>query len=216
MTEEIVNGNLAQPQAELQNKTENEATTPEAEESQVLIPVKFNKEIKELTQSEAATLAQKGMKYDLIAEDYSCLKEISAQHGKSVTQFLEELKTESQAKRREALTEKCGGDQELAEHILKLEAEKNNNGDMGFAELKKNFPEYNSAEDLPDEVLKAAELKGTLLLDELLRYRLAEKKRSDEAIKNQKFSENVSVGSQLNQRGRENPETAEFLRGLWK
>lgn len=215
MTDEKVTKN-AIPEADVQEKTGNTATTPKTEKETVLIPIKFNKEVKELTVEEATELAQKGLKYDLISEDYKTLRELSAQNGKSVAQFLSELKTKREAKRRKELAEKCGGDVDLAEHILKLETKKDYNNGSGFAELKEQFPEFNAEDELPDEVLEAARLKGTLLLDEYLRYRLAESKRAGEAQKKQKLSENVSIGSQLNRKGADSPETAEFLRGLWK
>ena len=68
-------------------------TTPHNAEKEIIIPIKFNKEVKELTLSQAAELAQKGMKFDLISEDYERLKKISRISGKSVPEFLNQLET---------------------------------------------------------------------------------------------------------------------------
>ena len=39
--------------------------------------------------------------------------------------------------------------------------------DNGFAELKENFPHFESADSLPPQVLENSKLKGTLLLDKV-------------------------------------------------
>ncbi len=192
----------------------NEDTTP-LEAQEIKIPIKFNKEIREIPLDEAAVLAQKGMKFDLISDDYKTLKELSIKNKKSVTEFLENLKTEDYNNRVKELTEKCGGDETLAQHIIDLE----NGGDQnlhGFEELKKYFSNIKTPEDLPFAVREAAELKGTLLLDEYLRYLLKQKNEREEALKINRFSKEASVGSQLNRKGNITPEASEFLRGLWR
>ncbi len=182
---------------------------------EVVIPVKFNKEIKNLTAEEAAVFAQKGMKFDLIAKDFETLREISRKNGKSVAQFIEQLKSEQYSKRKEELLEKCSGDEELAEHIISLES--GENSDLkGFDELKTYFPKIKDINQLPEKVIENAKLKGTFLLDEYLRYRLEEKRRSGEAISLQEENSNISLGSQLNKKADTNPETLEFLKGLWR
>ncbi len=85
-----------------------------------------------------------------------------------------------------------------------------------FKELKDNFPEIKSIEDLPESVIENAKQSGKPLLDEYLRYRLLQEKAIKENVSAQKNAENSSVGSQLNKSRGENPETAEFLKGLWR
>ncbi len=189
----------------------NEATTP----PNIVIPVKFNKEIKELTLEEATLLAQKGMKLDLIAKELELLKNLSGQEGKSVPQFLQQLQLEKNEKLRESLMEKCSGDQELVEKIILLE-HKAPSQVSGFDEVKQYFPNIKSLEDLPEAVVEAAKLKGTFLLDEYLRYLLAQKKRQEKSIKNQEKTENLSLGSQLNRSRPTSIESEEFIKGLWK
>lgn len=85
-----------------------------------------------------------------------------------------------------------------------------------FKELNESFPEIKSIEDLPKSVIENAIKSGKPLLDEYLRYRLLQEKAVKENVSAQKNAENSSVGSQLNKSRGENPETAEFLKGLWR
>jgi hypothetical protein len=85
-----------------------------------------------------------------------------------------------------------------------------------FKELNESFPEIKSIEDLPKSVIENAIKSGKPLLDEYLRYRLLQEKAIKENVSAQKNAENSSVGSQLNKSRGETPETAEFLKGLWR
>ena len=60
------------PEADL--PTAAEETTPAAFESDPFLEIKFNKELIQLDRDNAVTLAQKGMKYDSIKEEYERLK----------------------------------------------------------------------------------------------------------------------------------------------
>lgn len=205
------------PDANVENiKDETTATIPQEDSKEIFIPVKFNKEIKNLSINEASQLAQKGMKFDAVKDEYDTLKMLANKNGKSIAEFLRMLKENQYQQRREELAKKCGGDFSLAEHILSLEENDNRADVLGFEELKKEFPHFKTLEELPVEVLENARLKGRMLLDEYLRFRLAEKKRIQLATKTQKIAENTSLGSQINRDGVVNPETLEFLKGLWK
>lgn len=187
------------------------ATIPQSIE----IPVKFNKKIQKLTIDEASELAQKGMKFEAISEDYELLKQLAGKSGKSVSQYLQWLKADGLEKRKAELLEKCGGDDALAEHILGLE-EADGADTKNFKEVNQKFPEIKSIEQLPLEVIENAELSGRGLLDEYLRYLLDEKIGLLAAEKQQKLAESRSSGSLTSRAGVINPETAEFLKGLWK
>ena len=215
MIEENKNPESANKSAEEGITENNEATTP-LENTEITVPIKFNKEVREIPLSEASALAQKGMKFDLISDDYKTLKGLSLKNNKSVTEFLEDLKTKDYNKRVKELTEKCGGDEALAQHITDLENKNEKENLRGFTELKKNFPKFKTLEDLPEEIKENAMLKGTLLLDEYLRYLLLQKRNADERAKFNKFSSEASIGSQLNRKGNITPEASEFLKGLWK
>lgn len=206
---------------------ENLTATPKAEKEQaspaktaanedLLIPVKFNKETKNISLTKAAELIQKGMKYDIIKNDYEALKALAKGENKSVSDFLILLKTEKAEERKKQLTEKCGGDAELAEHFLALEQGNSSETDNGFAEIKKYFPEINSPEQLPDTVLECCEEKGTKLLDEYLRFLLIENREKQKAEAENRKADKRSLGSLKNKGGAIDPEAAEFLKGLWK
>lgn len=199
------------PQEEMNNTLED--TTPKEE---IFVPIKYNKQILNLTLDEAGELAQKGKKFEEISSDYQEIKALAREENKSVAEFIAALKQSRDNKLIQELTEKCGGNEEMALHILQL----TKNGDtperLGFKELKENFPQYENLEALPTEVVENAKLKGTLLLDEYLRYLLKEKMLVKQAIKSQKDAENNSLGPQVNKKSNLNPETVEFLKGLWK
>lgn len=188
-------------------------TTPKSDEP-IKIPIKFNKETRNLTLEEATTLAQKGLKFESIEKEYNLLKQLALRENKSIPLYIAELDRRYNEEKKQSLTEKCGGNEEIAEHILSLENEKKA-GD-GFDELTSAFPEIKSKENLPREVLDNAELKGTLLLDEYLRYLLSQKRNAQTVARKQREGEKSSTGSLINRRDSQTSETEEFLKGLWK
>ena len=188
-------------------------TTPKSDEP-IKIPIKFNKETRNLTLEEATTLAQKGLKFESIEKEYNLLKQLALRENKSIPLYIAELDRRYNEEKKQSLTEKCGGNEEIAEHILSLENEKKA-GD-GFDELASAFPEIKSKENLPREVLDNAELKGTLLLDEYLRYLLSQKRNAQTVARKQREGEKSSTGSLINRRDSQTSETEEFLKGLWK
>lgn len=169
-----------------------------------------------LTVGEASRLAQLGLKFETVSENYDTLKKLAQSEKKSVAGYLDSLKTAIVDSRRNVLLSKCGGDAELAEHILNLERDGLTQTNDGFEELKEFFPSFKDRSDLPAEVIENAALKGTLLLDEYLRFCLKEKFRIKEAARLQKSAEISSTGSQINRNGYVDPEVTEFLRGIWK
>lgn len=212
MTDSVNNFDTA-PQVQNELTETDKDTTPKTEEK-IFIPVKYNKQVMNLDIESAGELAQKGMKFDSISKDYEAIKEMALEKGKSVSEFVEELKNQSINAKKQLLTEKCGGDEALAEHILELEAKKTNSL-RGIEELTEKFPEFKNIEKLPECVLENAKLKGSLLLDEYLRYKLEQEIAVKNSISKQQQARKASTGSQLTKKGNDNPETAEFLKGLW-
>ena len=102
----------------------------------------------------------------------------------------------------------------MADYVMQLEKSGEESDD--FAELTAEFPKIKSISDLPDSVVQKSELRGTKLLDEYLRYRLTEEREAASAALKQKNAENLSLGSLTDRKGGINPETAEFLKGLWR
>ena len=206
--------NAAQPEAaEKEETSAAEETTPSAGK-EVFVPVKFNKEIKNLGLEDAARLAQMGLKFEAIADDYEALKNIAAKAGHSVSEYIAELSRQNDENRRQELTEECGGNEKMADYVMQLKKSGEESDD--FAELTAEFPKIKSISDLPDSVVQKSELRGTKLLDEYLRYRLTEEREAASAALKQKNAENLSLGSLTDRKGGINPETAEFLKGLWR
>lgn len=202
-------------QSDQENISEECLETKPSEQSEIIVPVKFNKQVLNLDLQKASELAQKGMKFDVIAKDYDELKGLAKAEGKSVGEFIQALKSQKSALRESEILEKCGGDRQFAEHILQLENGKTAENN-GLSELLENFPKIKSLEDLPESVVESAQLKGTLLLDEYLRYLHKQQFAARQSVKNQLKAEQSAMGSLLNKRGTQNPEAAEFLRGLWQ
>ena len=199
------------PQETEQN--ENAPTTaPQVDEP--FVPVKYNKEVINLSLEKAGELAQKGMKFEALSDELSLLKELATKSGKTVMQFLSSLKLQSDDAMVNSLKEKCGDDAALLNEVTKLFSK--NEADDGFAELQKHFPEIKSREDLPQSVLENASLCARPLLDEFLRYRLLQEKAVKENLLSQQTARLSSTGSLINKSGGENPEAAEFLKGLWR
>lgn len=199
--------------SEKDETAEAKETTP-CSADEIFVPVKYNKQIRNLELNEAAELAQKGLKFEAIAADYENLRRIASESGKSVSEFLCALEQDSREARKKELLEKCGGNEEMADYILSLE--KNPEEGLGFEELKAEFPEIKDISDLPESVAENAKLKGTLLLDEYLRYRHNAKKNARKAAAQSENALAASIGSQTDRRGGISPETAEFLKGLWR
>ena len=184
-------------------------STPE-----ITVPVKYNKEIRALSLEEAGTLAQKGLKFEAIESDFLALKELALSENKSVPEFISHLAESKRLALKEELLEKCGGNEEMAEKILNLEGKAKK--ELNLNEVYEAFEDIKCPEDLPAEVLEKATLKGTNALDEYLRYLLLQKKKARETLKKQRENDSSTTGSLINLKGGNNPETEEFLRGLWK
>lgn len=190
---------------------ETEETTPtQGNNNSAFVEVKFNKETKKLSLDEAATLAQKGMKFDLIAADLEKLKALSKGEGLSVSDYILRLEGERRDKQLSELLDKCGGDSELAEKLLKLD---DSNRPDEFAALKAEFPDI-AYDELPDEVKTAAELKGTGLLFEYLLYDHRLRVAAAEELSRREETAQVSLGS-LSYGSSRNVTDAEFLKGVW-
>ena len=188
-------------------------TTPQTV-PEITVPVKFNKEIKNLTVSEAGNLAQKGMKFDMISSDYERIKVLAKENGIGVSEYLTALERQRNDDKIKSLTERCGGNEEIAKHIFELEKSASKGANNGFDELQENFPEIKELSDVPEEVLEKVNLKGTNLLDEFLRYRMLMEREKSEIARNYKNGKNSSIGSQ-NSATVNNTSTDGFLKGLW-
>lgn len=179
----------------------------------VFVPVKFNKETRNLTVSEASLLSQKGLKYDAILPQWEKVRDFARQENMSTADFLNALEIERTQKRTEELTRQCGGNSDIAKRIMALEGSKEE-----FIRGEKDFKEYfphKSTETLPQEVLDRVKENNSNLLDEYLRYKAREtlRHRAEEAKKRENLLS--SVGSQKDSGISRTEESREFIRGIW-
>lgn len=210
MEEKVTLTENCQPQQTEEVLLPEEATTP-ADGENGFIEVKFNKEIKKLNLEEAATLAQKGMKFDMISAEFELLKELSRSAGMSPAEYLQGIKNEAEEKRLNELTAKCSGDSELALKLLK--AEESSRPDEMDA-LTAEFPEIKGMEDVPEEVKAAAKIKGTGLLFEYLLYEHRQSLAAREELSRRELAERASLGP-LSIGSENSAVDAEFLKGIW-
>ncbi len=194
---------------------ENNASTTAQTTGEGFIPVKYNKETINLDVTRASELAQKGMKFEALSDELKLLKQLASESNKSMKQYLSELKQQKNDTLRDSLIEKCGDDANLANEVLRL-YERKAETDDGFLEVQKNFPEIKCREDLPQSVLENAKLCGSNLFDEFLRYRFLQEKAVKDNVLSQQKGIASSAGSQINKTRGDNPEAAEFLKGLWR
>lgn len=194
-------------------------TTPEASAEKEIstVAVKFNKETKNISLAEAAQLAQKGMKLEKILPEYERIKTLAKSGGKSVTDFIADIEQQVMDSRKNVLMEKCGGNEEIVEQLLKSAGESADKTELQIAELLKECPEIRSANDIPPSVLEEAELKGSNLLYEYLKYEHRQKTLANASVQEQSAAKNASVGSQKKYADDDlSPVSTEFIKGLWE
>ena len=170
---------------------------------------------REYSPEEVKDLMQKGFNYQLVCEDYERVLKMAQAEGSSVGEYLNQLEEKRISKRREELLNKCG-DSELAEYILELEAAASSNTNSDFEELREYFPKIKDKSELPLEVVSAAKLKGTRLLDEWLRYRHKKQNELSAVRSKQKSGQDSSIGSQREHITADyDPAKLQFIKGVW-
>ncbi len=180
-----------------------------SEKEEAFIEVKFNKETKKISLKEAATLAQKGMKFDMLSPAFEKLKGLSKNAGLTVDGFISHLENQSH---RSQLLKECGGNEKLVDRIIDLEKSSKALEELG--EIKAEFPEINSIDDLPQEVKTAAKEKGTGLLFEHLLFQHRLKRAASEELSRREQRETQSLGS-LSVNSPTSAVDTEFLKGVW-
>lgn len=166
------------------------------------IEVKFNKQLRRLSVSEAREYAEKGMKYESLIPVLDRLKELSPDSSMNLAQLADHLFKEKEEKDKLVQQEENDG--------------RHNRLAAQFIELKAKFPELSSIKDIPKSVIEQS-LKGDIPLyyaylghcheEELKAFRakLADTKASDAAT-----GELADAPDRLS-----SPEIAAMLRGIW-
>lgn len=205
MTNDIIS---AQPEAEQMAEEQptdipvsGEEAIPNPEQAKG-IEVKFNKQLRRLSESEARDYAEKGMKYDSLIPVLNRLKELYPDSSMSLGQLADNLFKEKEEKAR--LAEQAaenGGRQD------RLTAQ--------FLELKAKFPEI-SIREVPKSVIELS-LKGEIpLYYAYLGYLHDEESKAARSQFSAQKAKDAAAGELNDAPDRlSSPEIAAMLRGIW-
>lgn len=205
MTDEII---TAQPEAEISAENEgaemsvqSEAAIP-SDEQEGGIEVKFNKQLRRLSESEARDFAEKGMKYDSLIPVLNRLKELSPDSSMSIAQLVDHLfkEREERASREQNAAQNDGRQNRLTAQ---------------FIELKSKFPEINIRE-IPKSVIEQS-LKGEIpLYYAYLGYLHGERLKAERSSVAQEKASAAATGGLKDSPDRlSSPEIAAMLKGIW-
>ncbi|MBE6729697.1 MAG: hypothetical protein E7568_05645 [Ruminococcaceae bacterium] len=235
------NDEKAVKEADAQNTNASKADGAEASKDipENFLEIKFNKQSVNLSREEAVTLAQKGMKYDSISEDYLKLKDHAARNGKSLSEFVKGLEEAEIDVIRQQCKETADGNEEyeqlLFEKALKerdIKLQEYNNGIAaaeqqekealenkianGIIAINKINPEIKEVSQLSDTVLKRAEEEGISIREAYLLSVYENNKAVEDAEKAAADASKRSPGSLKDTGGNEMSTTdKQFLAGLW-
>ena len=204
MTDEII---TAQPEAEISAENEGAEMSVQSEEAipsdeqEGGIEVKFNKQLRRLSESEARDFAEKGMKYDSLIPVLNRLKELSPDSSMSIAQLVDHLFKEREERASNEQTEQNEGRQN------RLTAQ--------FIELKSKFPEVNIRE-IPRSVIEQS-LKGEIpLYYAYLGYLHGERLKAERSSVAQEKASKAATGGLKDSPDRlSSPEIAAMLKGIW-
>lgn len=198
---------IAQPEA----TTECEAETLPASVSEDAIPnekeegieVKFNKQLRRLSLSEARDFAEKGMKYDSLIPVLNRLKELSPDGSMSLSQLADHLFEEKE--------KRASGAQE-AEELFGRQ----NRLTAQFIELKSKFPEIGGIRDVPKSVIEQS-LNGEIpLYYAYLGYCHEQEQKAKLAAQSSEKATAATAGNLKDAPDTlSSPEIAAMLKGIW-
>lgn len=204
MTDEII---TAQPEAEItaeielaETPAQSQAAIPNSEQERG-IEVKFNKQLRHLSESEARDFAEKGMKYDSLIPVLDRLKGLSPDSSMSLAQLVDHLFKEREERASMEQNEQNEGRQN------RLTAQ--------FIELKSKFPEVNIRE-IPKSVIEQS-LKGEIpLYYAYLGYLHGERLKAERSSVAQVKASAAATGGLKDSPDRlSSPEIAAMLKGIW-
>ena len=183
--------------------SENSSTTLNTTE-EPLVTVKYNHNLKSYSLKEAAEIIQKNMHFD---SSIKKLEFLAGSRGKKLPEFVNEIFEEAEAKEISRLQEEFADNEEgfinalnfrkqnfekaFLDMLEKKEEEPNLNERLAdeFFELTEYFPEIESIEKIPDDVLKRSANENKSLV---LCYALHKAKEQEKLIKQaEKNSENI-------------------------
>ena len=202
------------------------------------LTVDFEHEVKELSEEEARTFAQRGMYLDKVSPYLDKIRYLAAAEGKSMKDYIDnlvELRKETVRNRYASSID----DQQMIDNLMELEEgkiqkavaaakqEEENSMNAGrkeindrlaseFVELRKEFPELTEFAKVPKSVVQTAVGKKMPLMAAYLLHTRAEEKR----ISAQKAAETAAKTSTAGDvtggtNNEQSPELDALMRGIW-
>lgn len=219
------------------NTAEGESAPPEQE----LFKIRYKHEDLDISVDEAKRLAQMGKHYeDNVKSTLDSLDYVATLRGKSVKELVDELRSGVDSSYREELIAQFGEDNPIVDEMMELRQAKNDKAydkaksDRAakeqqaeeeaqksvtarlaeqFESIREIFPEYDTAEKVPEAVIKRA-IKSGDLEKELLRFKLTEQKKIEAAKASQEKNKKENIGSVASDKAEDNVASA-FMRGIW-
>lgn len=170
----------------------------ETEDKNFILRINLNGKKINLKEKKAKYLINLGIKAEKHKNAYDIFKFLAEREGVTLEKFALNLKEKADSNLRAEFSQKVNCDEELVEKLMAFENEKAKTKpkkDDGFSTVKKQFPEYNSIEDLPDEVILCAETDNISLYDSLLRYNFSQQQKIKEQLESENKNKNHSAGS---------------------
>lgn len=179
--------------------TDTTEATPTAEggTQSVGIPIRYNHQDRVLTLEEATAYSQKGLKYDSLAPMLDDLSMLSAMRGIDSHELIKSLIKIDEDNKREEIMERANGDEEIAEILMnkyrdeisgkfKRISEAQADADKAeeaakketieskivdeFDSVRQEFPEFDTVDKLPKEVLEKVK-GGESLFNAVLQHK---------------------------------------------
>ena len=159
------------------------------------VEVKFNKQTHRLSHEDAVRYAQMGMKYDAVMPLLNTLKQVAADEGKTLNEWVDAVHTRPQATAEDPLV------QRLAEE---------------YTALCREVPTVGAFDTLPAEVVESAVREGVSLFDAYLRFEHRERCRIEAARAATAAARESATGSLAGEvpQAVTGAESA-MLRGIW-
>lgn len=220
--------------------TDTTEATPTAEggTQSVGIPIRYNHQDRVLTLEEATAYSQKGLKYDSLAPMLDDLSMLAAMRGIDSHELIKSLIKIDEDNKREEIMERANGDEEIAEILMKKyreeisgkfkriseaqadadkaeEAAKKETIESKivdeFDSVRQEFPEFDTVDKLPKEVLEKVK-GGESLFNAVLQHKHNVNKIAAAANKKNAANNKASTGSVGG--GEDDPLLSAFLNGL--
>lgn len=215
-------GEIPSPQPVVSEEPPADTTPPTADDSAdtapPTVPVKFRHQSRELSMEEATGYAQMGLKYESLQPTLDKIRMMAAGRGQGLEEFVNAWAAAEEQAALDRLTEKTGGDRDVAGQLWELETTRrqkvcedrrqlaqkeeesfiqdlNSRLAAEYRELTEECPEITSVDNLPEGVWQDAANNGRHLLDAYLRHQRRESRRIEQNERDRKAAEAAAVGA---------------------